>query len=486
MSCEHGWAETTPVSAPTSSRLDDFACLRIDVESGDEVVFGLLASADVCDHKVHEILVPIDDLYVLNRCDGVFTGPDGLARGPVPIEPGTTRYENALEQGAPGRDFAERSDEDLFILYTGGTTGSPKGVMWPHKAVFFAAMGGGGHFHPAGPIKEPADIVVRVTEGHPIAGMALAPLMHGACWWYACIELLAGNRLVLNAHRSLDGVQVWDIMEREKVNALTIVGDAMAMPLLDALNANPGRWDLSAVFNVGSGGAVFSESKQANFRKHFPNVFITNSFGSSESGQMGMDSGERKGSDGNGLGNVARSAFMDVIVEAELRHAEAGEMGIFARSGHIPSGYYNDPVKTAKTFVEVDGKRWLLTGDSARLEADGSITVFGRGSNCINSGGEKIFPEEVEQALKAHPQVFDALVIGTPDERWGQQVTAVIAARDGSRPTLESLQDEARKHIAGYKVPRELHIVGEVPRAPSGKPDYGRAREIALSGQYRV
>ena len=404
----------------------------------------------------------------------------------APIETGTTPYERALELGSPARDFAERSDEDLFILYTGGTTGSPKGVMWPHKDVFFAAMGGGGHFHPAGPIKEPEDIVVRVTEGYPITGMALAPLMHGACWWYACIQLLAGNRLVLNAHRSLDGVQVWDIMEREKVNALTIVGDAMAMPLLDALNANPGRWDLSAVFNVGSGGAVFSESKQANFRKHFPNVFITNSFGSSESGQMGMDSGERKGSDGNGLGNVARSAFMDVIVEAELRHAGAGEMGIFARSGHIPSGYYNDPVKTAKTFVEVDGKRWLLTGDSARLEADGSITVFGRGSNCINSGGEKIFPEEVEQALKAHPQVFDALVIGTPDERWGQQVTAVIAARDGSRPTLESLQDEARKHIAGYKVPRELHIVGEVPRAPSGKPDYGRAREIALSGQYRV
>ena len=404
----------------------------------------------------------------------------------APIEPGTTRYENALEQGAPGRDFAERCDEDLFILYSGGTSGSPKGVMWPHKAVFFAAMGGGGHFHPAGPIKEPADIVVRVTEGHPIAGMALAPLMHGACWWYACIQLLAGNKLVLNPHRSLAGEQVWDIMEREKVNALTIVGDAMAIPLLDSLDANPGRWDLSAVFSVGSGGAVFSESKQAKFREYFPNVFITNSFGSSESGQMGMDSGQRKGSDGNGLGNVTRSPFMDVIVEEELRHAGAGEMGIFARSGHIPIGYYNDPVKTAKTFVEIDGKRWLLTGDSARLEADGSITVFGRGSNCINSGGEKIFPEEVEQALKAHPQVFDALVVGTPDERWGQKVTAVIAGREGSRPTLASLQEEARKHIAGYKVPRELHIVDAIPRAPSGKPDYLRARDIALSGRYQA
>jgi acyl-CoA synthetase (AMP-forming)/AMP-acid ligase II len=404
----------------------------------------------------------------------------------VPLAPATRDYEQALAQGSPERDFAERSDDDLFILYTGGTTGMPKGVMWPHRAVFFAAMGGGGHFHPAGPIAQPEDIVVRVKEGHAIVGMALAPLMHGACWWYACIQLLAGNKLVLNPHRTLVGEQVWDIMERERVNALAIVGDAMAIPLLDALENNPGRWDLSAVFNVGSGGAVFSESKQAQFRKHFPNVFITNSFGSSESGQMGMDSGQRSGSHGNGLGNVTRSPFMDVIVEAEKRHAVAGEMGIFARSGHIPTGYYNDPEKTARTFVEIDSRRWLLTGDSARLEADGSITVFGRGSNCINSGGEKIFPEEVEQALKAHPQVFDALVVATPDERWGQKVTAVIAVRAGDRPTLESLQEEARKHIAGYKLPRELHIVAEIPRAPSGKPDYARARQIAESGDYRV
>jgi acyl-CoA synthetase (AMP-forming)/AMP-acid ligase II len=212
---------------------------------------------------------------------------------------------------------------------------------------------------------------------------------------------------------------------------------------------------------------------------------ITNSFGSSEGGQMGMDNGQRRGDAENGLGNVTQSPFMDVIVEEELRHAQPGEMGIFARSGHIPVGYFNDPVKTAKTFVMVEGKRWLLTGDSARLEADGSITVFGRGSNCINSGGEKIFPEEVEQALKNHPAVFDALVVATPDERWGQKVTAVIASR-GQAPTLEDLQQEARKHIAGYKVPRELHVVDEIPRQPSGKPNYAKAREIALAGTHRA
>jgi len=399
---------------------------------------------------------------------------------------GSLGYEDVLAQGSPERGFGERSDDDLFILYTGGTTGMPKGVMWPHKAVFYAAMGGGGHFHPAGPIQAPEDIAIRAGEGFPVVGMALAPLMHGACWWYACIQLLAGNKVVLNPSRSLVGEDVWEIVARERVNAISIVGDAMAIPLLDALEGNAGRWDLSSVFNVGSGGAVFSDSKQAKFREHFPNVMITNSFGSSESGQMGMDSGQRRSDSENGLGNVVRSAFMDVIVEEELRHAEPGEMGIFARSGHIPAGYYNDPVKTAKTFVEVDGKRWLLTGDSARLELDGSITVFGRGSNCINSGGEKIFPEEVEQALKSHPDVFDALVVATPDERWGQKVTAVISVRGGRRPTLEDLQAESRKHIAGYKVPRDLHIVDEIPRAPSGKPNYTRAKEIALAGTHRA
>lgn len=395
---------------------------------------------------------------------------------------GSVEYEEALGHSSPKRNFGERSDDDLFILYTGGTTGMPKGVMWPHKAVFFAAMGGGGHFHKDGPCKVPEDIIVRAKEGYGLAGMALAPLMHGASWWYACIQLLAGNKLVLNPHRSFDGEKVWEIVAKEKVNAVQIVGDAMAIPLLDALKANPGRWDLSAVFNIGSGGAVFSDTKQEEFKKFFPNVFITNAFGSSESGQMGMDSGQKKTA--AGLGNVTRSEFMDVIIDVEgqpRRHAQPGEVGIFARSGHIPVGYYNDPEKTAKTFVKVDGKTWLLTGDAAKLEEDGSITVFGRGSNCINSGGEKIFPEEVEQALKAHPDIYDALVVATPHERWGSQVTAVISTRDGKRLTLADVQEKARKHIAGYKVPRELHIAPEIGRQPNGKPDYKWAKAYAES-----
>lgn len=393
--------------------------------------------------------------------------------------------EDVIADQSDKRDFDQRSDDDVFLLYTGGTTGMPKGVIWPHKSLFFAALGGGGWFSPLGACETSEDIVSRVPENQ-ISGIALAPLMHGACWWYACIQLLAGGKLVLSEKRSFDAEHIWDLVEREKINSITIVGDAMAIPLLDALRNNQDRWDLSSVFSIGSGGAVFSQSKQDEFKALFPNAFLTNSFGSSEAGNLGIDSGTRKGE--SGLGNVAKSDFMGVIVEGEtsLRHAQIGEKGVFSRSGYIPVGYYNDPVKTAKTFVEVDGQLWLLTGDEAKLEDDNTITVFGRGSNCINTGGEKVFVEEVEEALKAHPGVFDALVIGTDDTRYGSKVTAVISIRAGYQPSLENIKEDARSHIAGYKLPRELHVVDEVPRGPNGKPDYKAAKEIAAAGKYLV
>ncbi len=425
-----------------------------------------------CIEKVRSAAPKLKVLVAVDDGSGVDAGSIGSAD-----------YEEAMKSSSPVRDFGERSDDDLFILYTGGTTGMPKGVMWPHKAVFFAAMSGGGAFT-GNPCEKPEDIIDRVMNPG-ISGIALAPLMHGASWWYACIMLLAGNKLVLNHHRSLKGEEVWDIVAKEKLNSVQIVGDAMAIPLIDALKSNPDRWDLSSVFSIGSGGAVFSDSKQAEFKTFFPNCFIMNAFGSSESGQMGADSGQKK--DGTGLGNIVKSPYMDVIVtegEGAPRHAKPGETGIFSRSGHIPRGYYNDPKKTAETFIDVDGKTWLLTGDAARLEEDGaSMTIFGRGSNCINSGGEKIFPEEVEQALKAHPDIYDALVVATPHERWGSQVTAVISTRDGKRLTLDDVQEKARQHIAGYKVPRELHIADEIGRQPNGKPDYKWAKAFAESKQ---
>ncbi len=394
---------------------------------------------------------------------------------------GSVEFRAAAKDQSDSRDFEERSDDDLFILYTGGTTGMPKGVMWPHKNVFMAAMGGGGLLTGSGPAATPEAIVDGIPESS-IRSMALAPLMHGACWWSACIQMLAGCCLLLNPNRSLNGDEVWAIVEKEKINGLSIVGDAMAIPLLESLTANPDKWDLSSIFSIGSGGAVFSPAKQEQFKALFPNAFLFNSFGSSEGGNMGFDSGNKKG--GSSLGNVLQSEFMDVLTDEEgepHRHAKIGEDGIFSRSGYIPRGYYNDPEKTAKAFVTVDGKTWLMSGDAAKLEEDNSITIFGRGSNCINSGGEKIFPEEVEQALKNHEAVFDALVVDTPDERWGSIVTAVVQLREGKTLTLESLKEEARKYIAGYKLPRQLHIVELLPRAPSGKPAYPEAKAIALS-----
>ncbi len=398
---------------------------------------------------------------------------------------GALAYEEALAGQSPERDFPARSEDDLFILYTGGTTGLPKGVMWPHKDLIFGSFGGFGFTHPDGPIKKPEDMRARVKDGFHMRGMPLAPMMHGACWWYACIGLCSGHTLVLNPNRSLDGEQVWDIAEREKVIGISFVGDAMAIPLLDALCAHPGRWQLEGLISIGSGGAVFSETVQEEYRKIFPNIFITNTFGSSETGMQGVDDGT--GGKGGGLGRIQRGEQADVITE-DHRFVEpgSGEKGYLARSGYVPIGYYNDPEKTAKTFITVNGKRWVLTGDLATVDKEGGIIVFGRGVNCINSGGEKIFPEEVEQAIKAHAEVYDALVVASRDERFTERVAAVVQPRENCRPSLTSIQEECRKHIAGYKIPRELHFTEHIGRKPSGKPDYRWARQIVSEHKHLV
>jgi len=392
---------------------------------------------------------------------------------------GAVPYEDAVRAGTLERYFETRSEDDLFILYTGGTTGLPKGVMWSHKAIFYAALGGVGHYHPDGPITAPEEISERAKAASSIVTMPLAPLMHGACWWFACIGLYSGHKVVLNPHKSLEGEQVWDIVEKERVNILAIVGDAMAVPLLEALRSNPKRWDLSSVFNIGSGGAVFSDVFQQEFKMFFPNCFMTNSFGSSETGYQGRDTGDKK----KGLGRIVKGDESDVITE-DRRFVQpgSGEKGYLARSGHVPVGYYNDEAKTAKTFVRIDGKRWALTGDLATVEADNTITVFGRGSNCINTGGEKVFPEEVEQALKNHPSILDALVVSTPDARFGERVAAVVQTRNGDCPSIEDIQKECRKHIAGYKVPRAVYFAEAIQRSATGKPDYKWAKEFVGAG----
>ena len=381
-------------------------------------------------------------------------------------------YEATIAEGLSQPDPAERRDEDLLIIYTGGTTGAPKGVMWPHKSLFFGALGGGGFYHPKGPVTEPGELAERVLETPHVKTLPLAPLMHGAALWTAISSLFAGHTIVLNPDTKFDAGKIWDMAVREGVNIMAIVGDAMAAPLIDALEENPGKWNLSGLYYIGSGGAVFSEHLQNRFRKVLESITISSSLGATETGVMGP--GDRETEDG--LMRYAPRPDLAVLVDGE-RLANPGELGVVARRGLVPVGYYGDPEKSAATFVKIDGVDYALGGDAARLEEDDSITVLGRGSTCINTGGEKVYPEEVEQTLKSHPAVFDAMVVGMPHPRWTQMVAAVVALREGNDVDADSLQEHCRSELAGYKVPREIRFEPELQRSAVGKPDYGWAKE---------
>jgi 3-oxocholest-4-en-26-oate---CoA ligase len=388
-------------------------------------------------------------------------------------------YEQALAEGSPERDFAPRSGTDRCILYTGGTTGMPKGVVWQHQDVLFA-LGGGIDVLSGERAQRPEDMVERGRKlGFALTFLPIAPLMHGATQWAVMGQSFTGNRIVLMSQ--FDPHEVWRLVEAEKVNSMMMTGDAMARPLVEALDAPPsaGR-DLSSLISLSSTAAVFSPSLKEQYLDRFPDLVLTDAIGSSEGGANGIIIVE-KGKTAMRGGPTVTPVAGTVVLDDQLRPVEPGSqvVGLVARSGDIPLGYYNDPVKTAETFVEVDGTRYVIPGDMAMVEADGSVTLLGRGSQSINSGGEKIFPEEVEAAVKSHPAVYDAVVVGVPDERWGQRVAAVVQARDGMTPDLGSVQEHCRATIAGYKVPRELHVVERMQRSPSGKADYPWAKRVA-------
>lgn len=394
----------------------------------------------------------------------------------VGVEGGS--FAAALREGA-GLPAPARSpcSDDALIIYTGGTTGMPKGVVWGHRDMLMASLGGGGFFSRKGPIGTPEEIVDRVRESPPLVTFPVAPLMHGAALWAALSSIFAGHTLVLQAGRGFDPANVLDLCARERVNILVIVGDGMGRPLADTLAAHPGRWSLETLVHVGSGGAVFSQAVQQSLRASLPRLHTSSSLGTTESGTLGAGAAE-----GGGLMRFPPRADIHVVCDGE-RYAKPGEDGVLARSGPLPQGYFGDPERTARTFITLDGKRLAITGDFARLELDGSVTVLGRGSTCINTGGEKVFPEEVEQALKAHPAVFDALVVGLPDPRWGERVVAVVSVRDGASVEVDTLREHCRSSIAGYKVPRAIAFAAEIRRTNTGKPDYLWARDTALAAQ---
>jgi acyl-CoA synthetase (AMP-forming)/AMP-acid ligase II len=382
-------------------------------------------------------------------------------------------WEEALAKASPDRQFAPRSAGDLYIIYTGGTTGMPKGVMWRQEDIFFSGMGGG---DPAGqPAERPTQIAEQAAGRDPSATFPMAPLMHGAAQLASFICFHWGGKVVLQ--HKFEPKAALRLIEREKVNTVSLVGDAMARPLADALGEPGADYDLSSLIVISSAGAVFSDTVRDQLKAHLPNIFLVDAYGASETGHQGTMAAESSPEKGLRFTMNERTAVLDDDLEPV--EPGSGVVGRVALRGHVPLGYYNDPEKTATTFKEIGGQRWVLPGDMATVEADGTVLVFGRGSVCINSGGEKIYPEEVESALKSHPEVFDAVVVGVKDEKWGERVTALVQARPGRTPEPEDIAAHCRTKVAGYKVPRRIHVLDELVRSPSGKADYPWARKTA-------
>ncbi|HEX2578009.1 MAG TPA: acyl-CoA synthetase [Aquihabitans sp.] len=392
--------------------------------------------------------------------------------------PGALAYEDALAASSPEPIVTVgRSGDDEYLMYTGGTTGRPKGVVWRQEDAFFALLGGGDPMRLNGPVDDTSQLLERIVPA--FSYMPLAPLMHAAAQWTTWSWLLAGGKTTLHPGR-LVPERVWQAVQDEGVNSLTVVGDAVGRPIAAAWQAEPERWDASSLFAVANGGAPMSSTLKALLAELFPGRAILDGFGSSEAGVQGSQRIEA-GQPVSGLARFTPGPLTGVFDEA-YRPVEpgSGQIGRVANAGRLPLGYLNDPAKTAETFIEVDGRRYCFTGDMATVEDDGTIQLLGRGSQCINTGGEKVFPEEVESALVDHPAVTDVLVVGTPDERWGSAVTAVVAPADAEAPpTLDDLREHLRPRLAGYKLPKRLVLVPKVERSPAGKADYRWAKATA-------
>ncbi|GAB2976793.1 acyl-CoA synthetase [Nocardioides montaniterrae] len=409
---------------------------------------------------------------------------------PDPIDPddasdvtpfGGVLLEDALAGQSAERDFGDRSPDDLHIIYTGGTTGFPKGVMWRHED-FWRVLGGGIDFMTGEPLEE-YDQSKKALDGGLIT-LPLSPLMHGGAQASLLMHLFAGQVTILEP--KFDPVRTWELVDKHGVQMLFMTGDAMARPLIEAYEE--GDFDGQTLFAIASSAAIFSKSVKERWMSHFPNAVFTDSVGSSETGFQGT--GLQDASTLSTDGPVVSIPPTTVIIGEDntiLDPAkDVGKVGRTARSGNVPLGYYKDPEKSAKTFIEIDGVRYAIPGDNARIEEGNRLTLLGRGSNCINTGGEKVYPEEVEQAIKAHPAVYDALVVGLPDDKYGQAVAAVVEPRAGETVELADLRDFLRAHLSGYKLPRSLTVVAQIPRNATGKAQYPRAKELALAERITV
>ncbi len=428
--------------------LNDSECVALVADRGlSDIVAQALSSAPTV-----QGVVVIDDGSMAD-----YTGFGGVA------------YEDAMAASSPERDFGERSADDIYMLYTGGTTGFPKGVVWRHEDVWRAL--GGGIDHVSGEVLPDEWAHVEKGKAWAMTRLCIAPLIHGSAQWSVLPSLFAGETVVIlpKFHPTL----MWQEIDRRKVNVVVLVGDAMARPFIESYLA--GGYDGSSLISISTNAAVFSPSVKEQIVAAFPNAFVTEAVGSSEMGFVGFGF---KGAGADSDGPRVSPGPHSIIIDEDGKKAAPGVAGRLGRGVHIPQGYYKDPVKTAALFQEVDGVRYAFSGDWARYEEDGTIVLLGRGNTSINTGGEKVYPEEVEGALKAHPGVFDAIVVGVPDERLGQKVAALIQQRDGHSLDFAELDKHLRTLVAGYKVPRSIWLVEQVGRTVSGKQDYTWARRF--------
>ena len=384
-------------------------------------------------------------------------------------------YDAALAAASTER-LDGRTPDDHYVLYTGGTTGNPKGVVWRNEDIIRAALNASRFGAPFDSVEQLAE--EAAANENPMVLLACGPMMHGGSQWILGNGHVGGYAVALYTEPNFSAETVLDLVQKAGVNSLTFLGDAMGRPVAEAILAEPDRWDLSSLAAVSNGAAPLSEGVREEIRRALPGRFILDSYGSSESGTTGsrIDDGSEgpAGAPKFGVGEDVE------VFDEEMKPCPPGVDGMLGRSGPIPLGYYKDPEKTAATFKEYNGARWSIPGDAARREEDGTVTVLGRGSVCINTGGEKVHPEEVEAVLLRHDDVFDAVVVGTPHERWGQQVTALVQRRDDSEITEDELREHARSLISNYKVPKQIVFVPQVPRTPVSKVDYPASTELAL------